>query len=497
MAKQKKWQAATVDILDVMLDSENPRIDVRSNASQDLLRRKLLETSKVIELAQRIVDFGGLFPGERIIVAKESDGYVVLEGNRRTCACQLLVNPDLIPSGYKSSFPAADSDLRDAIAQVPAEVAPARESAEVTITQRHTAPGVLQWSPSANHRRIRRLLTRGRSLEDIAKSFGAKRSELTRYLREGELLQHALGLKCWSPEEREQLNSPFVKTNPFTRFFTLEGVRETVGLEFDPNHKVRGTKKKNLHEKWVEELARGFLLKGQGGKPIFNTRSSPQDVFQDIAGRSSLIRKDLEAQEKERARNEQQHEPTSETKGKSAATAGSGNSKTVPFPTGNTGSQPEQPKASSTPLKVVKFFEKLECNVSDDRLIALTKEIKRISYRDYPIAATFLSRALLESSLLYCIKKKRMYSQLMARVPGPDKKDPGLKLVIQFCLDEADKIFTNASRLRSLLNRWISKHKDYCDLVVHGEWLKANKTTLEQLSAETFPFIRKVLDDQF
>lgn len=84
----------------------------------------------------------------------------------------------------------------------------------------------------------------------------------------------------------------------------------------------------------------------------------------------------------------------------------------------------------------------------------------------------------------------------MNKVPEPNKKDPGLKLVIQFCLDEADVIFTRAKQVRSLLNRWIRQHKDYCDLVVHGEWLKANKTSLEQLSSETYPFIQKVLNNE-
>lgn len=504
MGNKSSWQAKTLEIAGIQLDRENPRIDARSNASQDLLRRKLLETSKVVELAQRIVDFGGLFPGERIIVTKEGDKYVALEGNRRTCACQLLVNPDLVPSDYKSSFPAADSNLRGVISQIPTEIAPSREAAEVTITQRHTSPGVLQWSPTANHRRIRRLLDRGRTLEEIAKSFGTKKSDLTRYLREGELLQHALALKCWTSDELEQISSPFVKTNPYTRFFTLEGVRNTVGIEFDKNHQIKKTKDKNIHEKWIEEIARGFLINRKGGKPKYNTRSKPAKVFEDIAEGSTLIKKDLASTkfaEKPIANQKSSFNSSSETnEPDSKVGIDKSEENTITFPVASVEAKANvenQPQAVDTPLKTVKFFETLECNVASERLIALTKEIKRIRYYDYPTASTFLARALLESSLLYCIKKKSMYGKLMKTNMSPDKKDPGLKLIIQFCIEESEVLFTNANRVRSLLNRWLKQHKDYCDLVVHGEWLKANKTTLEQLSSETFPFIQKVLNDEF
>ncbi|MBC2594700.1 hypothetical protein H5P28_10550 [Ruficoccus amylovorans] len=499
MSGEKKWSVEDLDTIKILLDAENPRIDVRQNATQDLIRKRLLETAQVDELAKKIIKFGGLFPGERIIVTKEFGKYVVLEGNRRVCACQLLLDPDLIPSGYKSSFPAADSVLRETISSSAVEIAPSREAAEVTITQKHSGSGVLEWTPAANHRRMKRLLDRGHSIDEVANSFGIRKSDFNRYLREGEILQYTVNMKCWSADELDQLNSPFIKTNPFTRFFTLSGVKDAVGIKYDNGYKLKWTKKRAVHDLWIESIARGFLLKGAAGKPIFNTRSKPDDVFSKITSTSSLLKRDYLKQASDMSLGTVPDGQAKASGGNALDAEPSDDGNTIPFPQKSSSDDASDPSlvnkdTPSKPHSVGKFFEKLECNVSDDRLNALAKEIRQIRYQNYPISATFLSRALLESSLIYCIKAKKVYGDMMKSVPSNYKKDPGLKHIIKFSIERADDIFANPERVRSLLNRWLTNHKDYCDLVVHGEWIKANNTTLEQLASETFFFVQKVLN---
>jgi hypothetical protein len=101
------WQKAPVATLKLQLDALNPRIDVPDSASQEQIRSSLIESEKVVDLARAIVRTNGVMAGERIIVTTENNRFIVLEGNRRVCACQILIKPELAPAEYRDSFQAA------------------------------------------------------------------------------------------------------------------------------------------------------------------------------------------------------------------------------------------------------------------------------------------------------------------------------------------------------------------------------------------------------
>src|SRR6266498_3664245 len=161
-----------VKTTDVRLDALNPRIDVASHAPQEEIRAALFQTEDVRELAEGIIENGGLLPGERVILVHEGASHVVLEGNRRICACQLLLDRDLIPHGHKAKFPVAEEEIRKRIAKVQADLSPNRPAAEYVITKRHTDPGIKKWSIVAKQRRIARYLQEGHSLEEAAQYYG-------------------------------------------------------------------------------------------------------------------------------------------------------------------------------------------------------------------------------------------------------------------------------------------------------------------------------------
>lgn len=51
----------------------------------------------MIELANRINEVGELHGSEIITCIRKGNKYVVLEGNRRICACKLLLDRSIIP----------------------------------------------------------------------------------------------------------------------------------------------------------------------------------------------------------------------------------------------------------------------------------------------------------------------------------------------------------------------------------------------------------------
>jgi hypothetical protein len=89
----------TLHITQLLLDPQNPRHDVIENQREII--KQLLETEKINNLARDISEQGSLSPLETVGVVPlddESDDYVVVEGNRRICACLLLNNPGLSPT---------------------------------------------------------------------------------------------------------------------------------------------------------------------------------------------------------------------------------------------------------------------------------------------------------------------------------------------------------------------------------------------------------------
>lgn len=483
-----KWSSATLDPLKLLLDVENPRIDLPYNATQNQIRLQLLQTEDVADLAKKLINAGGLLAGERIIVTQEDGRHVVLEGNRRTCACQLLLDPKLIPTEFRGRFPrTSDSEFKSSISAVLCDVAPNREAAEFTITQRHTQPGIMQWVPAAQYRRVQRLLSNGRNIDQIAQEFGLKRADVLKILRQGSLLTTVQNLPVWSDEDRHILRANDLKTNPFTRFFTLKGVRGTLGLHFDEND---GTPHSSLDtevfHRILEQLARELLLPEPiSGKPRSNTRATPEQVFSSIADRDPHLGAILK--------------PASADKPPATDGVPAGPTpSTWPSP----GDRPSKPTVAKdpgmttgTPRRKIRaapfnFFEGLQCSVNDVYLQGFADEISRINYKSYPRSAAFLARALVEQTLIWSIKKVGLYGQLMQSLSA--NREPKVSELITFCITNQAQIFKrNPTRV---LNQWINTHKDYCDLIVHGRWIIARSEVLEHLASETRGFIEEVLN---
>ena len=483
MAKRAKTPLPFIapDVLKILLDEQNPRIEVDKGVSQPSIREKLLDEENVIDLAVGIIKNKGLMIGERIIVVKENGKYVVLEGNRRTCACQLLVDPSLIPETYKGKFPAADEDLKEQLTNIPADLAATREIAESTITKRHTESGIKQWTPQAKQRRIARMIAAGKAIDDVAALFQSSASSVRKTLREHALLQKARNLKCWTPAESSLLHSPKLQTNPFTRFFTLKETRDRIPFTIDDKGRIATKIGDKEFDEVIEGLSRSLLFPNTK----FNTRSTSDEVFKAVVQIKPSLKRVLV------------DEPSKLGKGeaKSSGAAATG----------------VQLKAKSD-----KFFESLICPIQDNSLINISQEISTINYKTYKTAATFLLRALIENTLVYCVKKKALWNLLMAEVQGQPwtqsaqtcptcnhswtpvgkkqatgNREPGLDAIITFCINhQADIFLGNAQRV---LNSWRTI-KDVADLVIHGKWVNANATSLEHAASIVRPFIMQIFD---
>lgn len=476
MATANDWSTADVDPRKILLDVLNPRIEVEPGTTQDQLRHKLLDLEDVLDLARGINKNEGLMFGERIITLKIGSVHTVLEGNRRVAACQMLLDPSLIPTAYRSRFPVVTAKTRARIAKVQCDVAPSREAAEPILTKRHTEQGPKPWSPVANMRRAVRLLGT-HSNEQVAQTLGTTVAKVKKLVRPYRLLQYAWSLPGWTADEKKALLNEKLVTNPYTRFFTLKKTIEALKISFDSSENIVSTLPKSQFKTEMTRIARDFLLPDPSnfGKPRCNTRTDPAVYFESLLATAAP--------------------PPPASPGPAGGvrpTAGS-----VQPPTSATtgtprGTQPRAPKASQ-------FFENLTCKVVNDPLIKLTKELAEINASQRPIAASMLTRAMLETALLYKVRQAGKMPALMtanraANPKAPPGADPGLDMIIGFCKNFSNGVFAEQNICKALNSSQTKEAKKYLDAMVHRRFQEADPPTLASVANNLRQVFAYILD---
>jgi len=82
-----------IPLEELELDSKNPRLPIHSSNENDIIEW-MLQDASIITLMLSIGE-NGFFIGESLLVIKEDNQYVVVEGNRKLTALKILDNPKL------------------------------------------------------------------------------------------------------------------------------------------------------------------------------------------------------------------------------------------------------------------------------------------------------------------------------------------------------------------------------------------------------------------
>lgn len=440
---------------ELLLDPENPRIDAPAEASQAVLRTLLLEREDIIGLANEIIKNGGLMATDSIVVVAEGTKFLVLEGNRRTCACQIIRDPGLIPEKERGRLQPPTDEVRDAVAVLSAVVVPNRDAAMKEIASRHTRRGVRPWRPAAKSRFIGRLYREGRNVEAIRRLMGMGVSQVKRALLDFHLLNTARKSRLLKPAERTGLKSLALKTNAFTRFFTLKEGRRFFPTTVDEAGKLHhpGLSKQEF-EAVVGSMAKLYLLPPKGGdEPEYTTRSSADTAIAAAAAGNGTVRNVVNRVEK---------------------------------------TPPDQPKPAAKKAKQGRFFENFGCPPSIRRtaLIHVANEIAKIPFRKCPMSATFLARLLIEQVMQHCIAHAGLQGKLHAE-HGGGPLSPGFQVLLDFVKTNRDQIFRYPGHAIGSLGR-IESNKKQLDQVVHGAALPSI-LALEKIAADSRVFLERIL----
>jgi len=172
MPNEPKYTA--LNISDLLLDEQNPRFASSVFAKEGKINEQsivehLIQHSNIIDLANRICAVGRLHASELIACYPTGENkYVVLEGNRRVCACKLLLDRTLVPDDYRKNFPFIHESMKNNITTIQACVYPDRESVQTYLSDRHIT-GARKWSALEKNNYYMSLFQQYGSIEEVKK----------------------------------------------------------------------------------------------------------------------------------------------------------------------------------------------------------------------------------------------------------------------------------------------------------------------------------------
>ena len=285
-----KFTTDEIQLDELYLDEKNPRFIVPPNPSQQSIVDYLIENEEVEQLANDIAKSGGLNAGERVIVTEENGRWIVLEGNRRICACKILMNPSLLANRRSASVDKisllVNDELKQSLSVVNADVMKNRLEAQSSLAAKHI-DGIKRWSTISKHKFFALEFDAGKSIKEISMITGVSEAKIKTGLKEYRIIDYVLKLPFWTKEEREEyLNLQEIKTTRLTRLFSAQPakkdgkrLREIIDLDYDDSYCIKSSLAKDVFDKILHIVARAAFIPDYASD--FNgTRSTYEDIPQ-------------------------------------------------------------------------------------------------------------------------------------------------------------------------------------------------------------------------
>lgn len=220
----------TIAVSKLDFDLKNPRLPefhLTSSATEGDVIKVLWEAMDVRELVLSIAA-SGFFSHEPLIVSRENQKNVVIEGNRRLAAVRILLEPDGFDLSAKE-IPVISSAEKARLRDIPVVYGTRRDS------WRHLGfkhvNGPAKWSSYAKARYIAEVhRDYGITLEDIAQQIGDTHQTVRRLFRGLMVIEQAERMGVFSRDDRWRNHFSF--SHIYTGL-NYSGIRDFIGLPSD------------------------------------------------------------------------------------------------------------------------------------------------------------------------------------------------------------------------------------------------------------------------
>lgn len=397
------FKTTNVSPLDLHLDEKNPRFRVNVNPSQEDIRKYMLKHEKLLVLANSMTKMNTLLPGERVIIYNDGQRNIVLEGNRRTSIYQMFLERGLIPSEYQSSFPIASKEFLSEISNIPVDVIDNRQEAMAYLAARHII-GVEKWSSVSKWKVSYEYYNDGYSINDISARLVMPANKVRDSICKYKVLLRGIDSPVWTAEEKERLSPLDIKPDRLIRILHLSETRERLGLRYSEDYNL-------VSDKFSEEIITNLIVLLTRMAYItgdINTRTLIIDIWGRII--SAIPELDVSS-----SRDLSSSTSSSYADGVVSCTVN----------TSSTNSRESEGDSKNTRTggkgNLPYFFDGLEFSHLDRNktvthgILRVCEEIRKFSNRklvkEFPIAAAFLTRSLIEQSFIYYSKTHKIQAQ--------------------------------------------------------------------------------------
>lgn len=488
----------TVSPLSLLLDDENPRFVVLNSREQTDIRKYMVTYEDVCELAVGINDYGGILPGERIVVLARDDKYVVIEGNRRTCSLQMLLDPTLIPEGFRHRIPAASEKLRESCQAIEADIVPSRDAALELMTKRHIE-GVKQWKPLAKKQFSASNYDAGLSVSNLSRITGMRESDIKSDIRDYKFFLSAYNDYCSAHSDYQGMLVD-LKIDPFLRVFKAKFLYK--GIETKPVDalKISYTDTHDTISELPQDIFKRIVQK-VFEEAVISERINTRNTLEDVTG----IIDELEALEQAEGRDANSDNSASDNSSTNGATPPNGTSPGKQLSggstpgnavSGNTPSGGSTPDTSTTGTPAPggpapggpaprTFFESLAWSgkLSPDNpehtgLLATVHELynssrffckgKRV-YEMFPIATGMILRTAYEQVLKLRLIQVNLWGNFMAPIASQGRF-PTLSAMESFVDSQANRdVVLPSAELKSAFSLIKSyRHREFLNANIHN-----------------------------
>lgn len=470
-------------LTELFLDPQNPRFVSLPSPTEESIKNYLIKNEDVLTIAKGINEDEGLLPGERIIAYKENSKYVVLEGNRRICACKLLM-------GHFTTdrkVPIISENTKSNIKSINVDVVSDRTVVQSALYKRHIK-GIRSWPTQAKLSFFANRYLAGESIEEISENTGSTKGKVKTSIQNYNLLHYALELPLWREIEKDSLDPLGLDINRFLRVFSsnskyYEGksAKNLLEISYDEHLKPISKYGENILNKGLYYIAKAAFLTNE-----LSTRNHVEAI-EDFNTLILEIEPEISV---EKIRNNEFKNNNGENDNSFLQNRkGEQDDKKEDTKIKREQNSSDQRVQS---IKVFKFFEELKWNAlqsndsADIGLIHLAHEIKRISrnkhYAWYPISTTILLRTLLENSLKFHLRKMGRWDDL---TKNNKNKDPMLSQLIKYYKHnkQYEELFVEKKYYSAFLNSVSDENITFFDTIVHSTGVMIpTKEKLESIS---------------
>ncbi|MCH7574288.1 MAG: hypothetical protein IIA59_04095 [Candidatus Marinimicrobia bacterium] len=428
------WKRKILTVDEINLDANNSRIPPLYDApKQNEIIHDLVEYEKITELAESIISFQGLYPGENIIAVEINGTYTVVEGNRRIASLKLLLDPEKAPPGKKKKFSNMASQIDpEKIATIEAVIAPDIESTIPIIMNRHANRAMLEWGAINKSIYLFNILKNSADQDATLDNLNITGDDFNSLVRR--YVIYKLACEANVPDDRKSriLNPRKFKITVLERLFSYNLFMDRVGLRWDQNDLIIYSDSAQFQLWWgqiVSDIAHPVKMDRLTSRKI----NSLKDVKKYLDDNN--ITSDVEDLGKET-----RVTPFGDDENKKN---GSESRKKPYRPRGSAGIIPES----------------FECTVRNKRIQALTKSLKTISYRSHRDIVVIGLRALLEMGLSYFLVKTKYMDELIRIKKPKDAKGswaPGLRPMALF-VSEHHEIMAGDPQAKRVLGHMIKE----------------------------------------